>query len=208
MNDQLTEIACVIDRSGSMQSMADDAIGGFNAFLQTQRQQPGQARLTLVLFDHEYLKPYEDLDVRDIPPLTSETYVPRGNTALLDAIGRTIDDLGQRLAATPEAERPGQVIVAILTDGYENASTHYSQRKIAAMIDHQRQKYGWEFTFLAADEAAIATAEQINIPAPDIACFLRTPAGIREGMATMADEVAKKRGMAQNLRGKKPHQTD
>lgn len=193
MNDQLTEIACVIDRSGSMQSMADDAIGGFNAFLQAQRQQPGQTRLTLVLFDHEYLKPYERLDIRDILPLTGETYVPRGNTALLDAIGRTIDDLGQRLAATPEPERPGQVLIAILTDGYENASTRYSQRKIAKMIEHQRQKYGWEFTFLAADEQTIRTAEAMNIPAPDIACFMPSPAGMREGMATLADAISKKR---------------
>ncbi|MBU0500003.1 MAG: hypothetical protein KJ558_12765 [Gammaproteobacteria bacterium] len=134
-----------------------------------------------------------------MPPLTAKTYVPRGNTALFDAIGRTIDDLGQRLAVTPEAKRPGQVIVAILTDGYENASTRYSQSKIAAMIDHQRQKYGWEFTFLAADEQTIDTAEAINIEAQDIACFLRTPAGIREGMATLADEISKKREKKRQL---------
>ena len=103
MRPDLTDIAFVLDRSGSMNSIAGDAIGGFNTFLAQQQAQPGAAHLTLVLFDHEYLVPHDNVDIHSVPPLDDRTYIPRGMTALLDAIGRTIDAVGVRLAATPEA---------------------------------------------------------------------------------------------------------
>jgi hypothetical protein len=95
--------------------------------------------------------------------LDTTTYVPRGSTALLDAIGRTVTELGQKLAATPEAERPGQVIVAIFTDGYENASRQFDLHQINDLITQQRNTYNWQFLFLAANQDAIATAAQIGI---------------------------------------------
>lgn len=163
MNPNLVEIAFILDRSGSMESLRGQAIAGFNHFLADQLNHPGDARLTLVLFDDEYLVPVEARPLRDVPPLDATTYVPRNSTALLDAIGRTIDQLGQRLAAIPEPDRPGQVIVAILTDGLENASTHHTWEDIAGRIRHQREKYRWEFLFLGANQDAIATAARMSI---------------------------------------------
>lgn len=178
MNPNLVEIAFVLDRSGSMNSLREQAIAGFNHFLTDQVCQPGEARLTLVLFDDEYLVPFDAKPVREVAPLSAATYVPRNSTALLDAIGRTIDQLGRRLAGTPEPERPGQVIVAILTDGLENASTLYSWADIAARIRHQQEKYNWLFLFLGANQDAIATAARMNIAAADAATFQACGQGV------------------------------
>lgn len=141
MDHSLTEIICVIDRSGSMGAIRSDAIGGFNTFLRDQQQESGTARMTLVLFDHEYEIRYDAVPLQEVEPLDTTTYVPRGTTALLDAVGRTIDDVGKRLADTDESERPAQVIIAILTDGLENASSDYSWERVSKMIEHQREKY-------------------------------------------------------------------
>ena len=126
MKEGLTEIISIVDRSGSMQSILDDAIGGFNTFLAAQQRQPGEAKLSLILFDHEYQVVQQAVDIQQVEPLNQDTYVPRGSTALLDAVGKTIDAVGERLAATAESERPSQVIISILTDGYENARQTYS----------------------------------------------------------------------------------
>lgn len=170
MSDKLTagnttEIAFILDRSGSMQSIAKSAIDGFNVFLaDQQRDHEGYpTRLTLTLFDTEFEVPYASLPVPEILPLDATTYKPDGCTALLDAIGHTINELGKRLAAMPEADRPSKVIVAILTDGEENSSTRYSWRKVSDMIKHQTDVYKWEFLFLGANQDAIATASKISI---------------------------------------------
>ncbi|MFQ5570092.1 MAG: hypothetical protein ACE5G0_10490 [Rhodothermales bacterium] len=193
MNTDLTEIICIIDRSGSMDSIRSDAIGGFNAFLEGQKEHPGEARLTLVLFDHEYDLVHDGLDLHKVRPLDTSTYVPRGTTALLDAIGRTIDDVGARLSRTPEPQRPGTVIVAILTDGLENASKDYTQQRISEMIEHQRQKYSWEFVFLAANQDAIQSARQLSIQAADAIAFDATGQGVRAAYASLTNTVKKKR---------------
>ena len=171
MKTTLTEIAFILDRSGSMESLREQAITSFNHFLADQAKAPGEAHLTLVLFDDAYLVPVASRPLRDVPPLDASTYVPRGSTALLDAIGRTIDELGQRLAAAPAEQRPGQVVVAILTDGYENASSKFTWPAIAQRIRHQRDKYQWSFLFLGANQDAIATASKLAIHAADAATF-------------------------------------
>lgn len=150
MNQNLTEIAFVMDRSGSMETMKTEAIVAFNQFLKDQRELPGEARLTLVLFDTEFLKPYDNVPIEKVPDLDERTYVPRAGTALLDAMGMTIDAVGKRLAKTPEAEMPGKVIIACMTDGEENSSQQYRNEQVAAMIEHQQQRYSWEFVFLGA----------------------------------------------------------
>ncbi|MBK8046325.1 MAG: VWA domain-containing protein [Anaerolineales bacterium] len=193
MQADLTEIAYVLDRSGSMQSIASDAIGGFNSFLESQQQVPGRANFTLVLFDHEYQVVHQSVDIHQVPPLDNQTYQPRGTTALLDAIGRTIDDLGARLAAMPETERPSKVIVAILTDGLENASRDYTYLKISAMIQHQREKYSWEFIFAAANQDAFATAAKIAIPKKDAMNFAASPQGVRSAQHQLNEEIAYRR---------------
>jgi hypothetical protein len=193
MRPDLTEIAFVLDRSGSMNPIADDAIGGFNTFLKDQQALSGEARLTLVLFDHEYLVAHNNVAIQHVPPLDSSTYVPRGMTALLDALGRTIDDAGARLAGTPEAERPAKVIVAILTDGQENASRDYTFAKVAGMIKHQQEKYSWEFLFLAANQDAIAAAGALSIGPKDAIAFQATGEGVRNAHMLMSDRVAASR---------------
>ena len=196
MNHSLTEIAFVLDRSGSMSSVAESAVTGFNEFLRDQQAAPGEARFTLVLFDDEYLLPANALPVRQVRLLDAATYVPRGSTALLDALGRTVDDLGARLAVTPEAERPGKVIVAILTDGHENASQHFTRRDIAARIRHQRDRYGWQFLFLGANQDAIATAAALDIGAHDAATFQADAAGAKASFKSTSRKASAHRMMA------------
>ncbi len=163
MNKDLTEIAFILDRSGSMSSHLNAAIDGFNGFLREQKDTPGQARFSLILFDDHYDVTCASVPIREVVDLDRSTFEPRGSTALLDAIGQTIDELGARLAAMPQDERPGQVIVAILTDGEENASLNYSLSDISSRIAHQSDVYRWQFFFLGADQDAIAKAAAMNI---------------------------------------------
>ena len=160
----LTEIVCVLDRSGSMSAIIDDAIGGFNAMLREQQEEKeGRATMTIALFDNEYKVVAENRPVEEVEPFTRKTYKPRASTALLDAIGRTIEDTGRRFAALPEEKRPGRVLFVILTDGHENASRQYSYDQVASMIRHQTERYGWTFMYLSADVSAFDHAAQLNI---------------------------------------------
>ncbi len=189
MKNKYAEIAFVLDRSGSMESCRVAAIEGFNRFLKEQQQVEGLAKLTLVLFDDEYLVPANALPVAEVVALDEETYVPRGSTALLDAIGRTIDEMGARLAALPEDDRPGQVIIAILTDGEENSSQTYTWHQLAGAIKRQTEQYKWTFLFLGANQDAIATAAQMNIAAANAAPFVQDSAGLHASSLTMARKV-------------------
>lgn len=161
-NPNFTVIQAIIDRSGSMESIRSDAEGGFNAFVADQRNQPGQCQLSLAQFDNEYEVVYTDRPLDEVPPLQ---IVPRGTTAMLDAIGRTVIDLGARLAAMPEDARPGTVLVAIVTDGLENASREFSYAAIKQLITQQEQVYNWTFMYLGADQDAIAQGAQMGIAA-------------------------------------------
>jgi hypothetical protein len=193
VQSDLTEIAYVLDRSGSMQSLASDAIGGFNSFLASQKELEGRANFTLVLFDHEYLVIHKSVDIRNVPELNTHTYVPRGQTALLDAVGRTIDDLGAHLAHLPEPQRPAKVIVAIFTDGLENASRVYTTERLAASIQHQQEKYNWEFLFLAANQDAIASAAKLAIPASQAMNFAASPTGVRASHQILNERITQSR---------------
>jgi uncharacterized protein YegL len=179
MKKNLTEIAFILDRSGSMQTVAHAAISGFNDFLRDQQAAPGLARLTLVLFDDEYLVPVDNIPVQEVVRLNSDTYIPRNSTALLDAIGETIDRIGNRLEQTAEDDRPGKVIVPILTDGLENSSLRFTWKDIAAKIRHQTDVYQWEFLFLGANQDAIATAANLNIAARNSATYVADGVGTR-----------------------------
>jgi uncharacterized protein YegL len=182
----LTEIALVLDRSGSMASMAKEAIGGFNTFLETHQKAPGQARLTLVLFDHEYIVAQDGSPVQEVPKLDAHTYQPRGTTALLDAIGTTINTVGERLDHTPEQERPDKVLIVILTDGLENASKEFSLEQINQMIQHQREVYSWEFIFLGAGQDAIQVATVLGISAASAVQFSGTPEGTAQAFQAIS----------------------
>ena len=198
MNKNYTEIAFILDRSGSMESCREAAMNGFNLFLHKQQQTEGLAKLTLVLFDDEYLVPINALPVAEVIALNHDTYLPRGSTALLDAIGRTIDDLGARLAAMPEKDRPGQVIVTILTDGLENSSQTYTWQQIARAIKQQTEQYRWTFLFLGANQDAIATAAQMNIAAANAATYVADGAGLHASSSSLTRKV---RGLRRMMAG-------
>ncbi len=189
MKEGLSEIVCIIDRSGSMGSIRDDAIGGFNTFLAEQKKLPGEATLTYIQFDTEYEVVHENAPLNDVPPIDETVYVPRGSTALLDAVGRTIDATGKRLANMPEEHRPETVIVAILTDGEENSSREYDLARIEDMIRHQKEKYSWEFIFLGANQDAFAEAAKIGIDRKDAYNFAATAEGVRDACGNMSRAV-------------------
>lgn len=193
MRRGFTEIICIIDRSGSMDMIRRDAIGGFNTFLNEQKELPGEAVLTTIRFNHGYEVVHENKPLQEVQPLTEQEYRPEGMTALLDAVGKTIDDTGKRLAAMPEANRPEKVIVAILTDGHENASKTYSLSDVKERITHQKEAYDWEFIFLAANQDAFAEAAKIGIDREDSFNFDSTKEGIKEAYFNLSSSVKKYR---------------
>lgn len=198
MNDsQDTEIAFVLDRSGSMDSCRNAAIAGFNRFLAEQQAAPGRARLTLALFNDQYHAPVSSLPVQEVVGLERKTYVPAGSTALLDAIGRTIDELGQRLSALPENNRPAQVIVAILTDGQENSSRRFTWQEVSDRIRHQSEIYRWTFLFLGANQDAIATAAQLSISPANAATYVADGAGSEAASAAFSRRLVAMRQQQQ-----------
>jgi hypothetical protein len=170
MDLNLTDIVVVLDRSGSMSTLADDTIGGFNSFVDKQRNGAGRARLTLAQFDHEYEVVYERREIESVPHLDRASYVPRGNTALLDAIGRTIHSVRGRIASEVNGEGPSGVVFVIITDGQENASRKFTRAHVLDLIQEQ-QKAGWEFLFFGANQDAIGEAGAIGIGAANAASW-------------------------------------
>lgn len=166
-NTPYTEIAFVLDKSGSMSHLQEAAISGFNEFVEAQRELPVPARLTLALFNHRYQVELETVPLAKVPKLTESNYRPGGQTALLDAIGFTIRDTDNYINKLPAEERPGKVIIAIFTDGMENNSHHYTFNQVSNLIQRFRSEKEWEFLFLAANQDAIATASMLNIDARD-----------------------------------------
>lgn len=161
----LTEIAFILDRSDSMKTVRQAAIHGFNEFLLHQQAAPGHTRLTLVLFDDWIETHYHSIPICEAVPLTRKTFVPGRPCSLLDAIGDTLEVLDQRFASLPEAHRPDQVIIAILTEGQENSSQRFTWEQVSARIAHHTQKHHWTFLFLGAGEDAIASATSITLSA-------------------------------------------
>ena len=168
MRNDLTDITMVVDRSGSMESIRTDAEGGINSFVDQQKKEPGDALLTLVQFDTEYEFVHSGTPIKQVPAFT---LVPRGATALLDAIGRAVNETGARLAKMGESQRPGLVAFVIVTDGAENSSREFKREQIREMIEHQQSVYKWQFTFLAANQDAFAEGAAMGIAAAGIAAY-------------------------------------
>lgn len=163
MKDGLIELIVIADESGSMSGMKNDVIGGYNEFLETHQKMAGEAKLTFVKFNTNYTIVHNGINVKDAPALTGTSYMPGGGTALLDAVGRTIDEVGKRLAHTLEEEKPEKVMVVIMTDGEENQSREYTTKMILEKIKEQQDKWNWEFTFIGADQNAWDTAQSLGI---------------------------------------------
>ena len=163
MKKNLTEMAFILDMSGSMYNLTDDTIGGYNSLIEKQKKENGEAYITTVLFDDRYIVVNDHVDIKEVKPLTRREYCPEGMTALLDAIGRTVNSIGKRLNETPEEERPEKVVIAITTDGIENDSKEFTRTQIKEMIEHQQSKYSWVFMFLGANIDAITEAGNFGI---------------------------------------------
>lgn len=160
MRKDLTSIVLVVDRSGSMSSCRDDAQGGINTFIEEQKKAVGEAKITLIQFDDLYEVVHENLNIQDVPPYV---LMPRGMTALLDAVGKAISITGERLHKLDEKDRPGCVIVVIVTDGHENASKEFTKSQIKNMIELQQNMYKWQFTFFGADASSFDEAKSLGI---------------------------------------------
>ncbi len=189
MRENLTEMVFVLDRSGSMSGLAADTIGGFNELIEKQKKIEGRAYVTTVLFDHEYEVLHDHVALEEVAPLTDKEYFARGSTALLDAVGRTIDAVGTRLAAAAEEERPAHVVFVITTDGMENSSREYTAQRVRGMIEHQQQKYSWQFVFLGANMDAVSEARKLGISAKYAADFTPSHSGVRKMYSMALDSV-------------------
>ena len=163
MNGNLTEIVFILDRSGSMAGLEDDTIGGFNAMVEKQKKEPGEAVLSAVLFSNDNTVIYDRTDIRKVEPLTDRQYFVGGSTALLDAIGGAVHHIGNVHKYAREEDRPAKTVFVITTDGMENASRRYSYSQVQQMVKRQQEKYGWEFLFLGANMDAISAARSFGI---------------------------------------------
>ena len=165
MKKNLTELVFILDRSGSMAGLEKDTIGGFNAMIEKQRGEPGEALISTVLFDNETEVIHDRVPLDRVPALTEKEYFVRGCTALLDAVGGAIHHIGNVHKYAREEDRPEKTLFVITTDGMENASHFYTYDQVKAMIQRQQEKYGWEFLFLGANIDVAAEAKRFGISA-------------------------------------------
>jgi uncharacterized protein YegL len=168
MKANLTDITLVVDRSGSMAQVKEDAEGGVNTFISEQVKEPGEALLTLVQFDTEYEFLHKGMPIQQVPKYE---LIPRGTTALLDAVGKAINETGERLAKIDEGDRPGLVIFVVMTDGQENSSKEFTKAQLKKMIEKQQNEFNWHFTFLGANQDAFTEAGGMGIHKDGVANF-------------------------------------
>lgn len=210
----MTELVFILDRSGSMSGLEKDTIGGFNSMIEKQKREDGQALVSTVLFDNESVVIHDRLPLDRVPPLTEEEYYTRGCTALLDAVGGAIHHIGNVHKYARKEDVPEKTLFIITTDGYENASRRYDYEKVRHMIQHEKEKYGWEFLFLGANIDAAAEAKRFGIDADravtykcdaagtalnydvisEAVCHVRASRPLDAGWKARIDQDVKKRG--------------
>ena len=162
MKKNLTELVFILDRSGSMAGLEGDTIGGFNAMIEKQKNEPGEAYVSTVLFDNESIVIHDRVDIQKVAPMTRADYYVRGCTALLDAVGKAIQHIGNVHKYAREEDRPEKTLFVITTDGMENASREYTYDRLKLLIQRQKDKYGWEFLFLGANIDAAKEAARFG----------------------------------------------
>ena len=190
MKKDLTELVFILDRSGSMSGLESDTIGGYNALLKKQQEQPGEAIVTTVLFDDEYELLHDRINIKGIKPITDQEYYVRGTTALLDAVGKTIRKIHNAQQNTSEEEKAEKVLIVITTDGMENASVEYNYDKIKALVEQQKDKHSWEFIFLGANIDAVETAGRFGINASRAANYHADSAGTSLNFNVVGEAVS------------------
>ena len=178
MKTGLTELVFILDRSGSMSGLESDTIGGFNSMLAKQQAEPGECRITTVLFDNNYEMLHDRTDLKAVSPITEREYFVRGSTALLDAIGRTINKIDNALKNTAKEYRANKVLFVVITDGMENASVEFSYRDVKSLVNKQKTKRNWEFIFLGANIDAIDVANHFGIPKNRVQNFHNDSKGV------------------------------
>jgi uncharacterized protein YegL len=161
--ENFVSINVIIDRSGSMAGLAADTIGSFNSFLSDQKSVPGEAAFTLCTFSNDYTLVHDFVTLASVPDLNPKSYRASGGTALLDAVGNTINSVGQKLAAMPEDERPSKVIFLIITDGEENSSRTFTKAQVKSLIEQQQSVYNWEFVFMGANIDAVSEGSSLGV---------------------------------------------
>lgn len=175
--ENFTAIAVIADASSSMHPLTAETISNFNQFLAEQKANPAEAAFSLCIFNTDYRLVHDFVPLNSVAELTNQTYRCTGMTALLDAMGTTIDSLGAKLAAMPEEERPSKVIVLVITDGEENSSRRFTIDQIKDKVEHQRSKYSWEFVFIGANIDAISTGTSLGFAAQNSVAYVPSAAG-------------------------------
>ncbi|MHC1693999.1 MAG: hypothetical protein AB9835_01715 [Eubacteriales bacterium] len=189
MNQGLTEIVFILDRSGSMSGLESDTIGGYNAMLEKQKKAEGEAVVSTVLFDDQSNVIHDRLNIQAIEPITDKEYFVRGSTALLDAVGGAIHHIGNIHKYARDEDRPEKTLLIITTDGMENASRHYNYDSVKQMIERQKVKYGWEFIFLGANIDAIEAAGRFGIDADRAANYKSDSVGTQLNYEVVSDAI-------------------
>jgi uncharacterized protein YegL len=190
MKKGLTELVFILDKSGSMSGLESDTIGGFNSMLAKQKAVDGECFVTTVLFNNEYELVHDRIDIKAISPMTDREYQVGGTTALLDAIGKTINKISNAQKHTAEEYRAEKVMFVIITDGLENSSREYSADKVKALIERQKEKYAWEFVFLGANIDAVETAGKFGISADRAMDYLADSEGTNLNFKMISQAVA------------------
>jgi len=189
MKKNLTELVFILDRSGSMAGLEKDTIGGFNAMIEKQKAEEGEAYISTVLFDNYSEVIHDRVALNTVPKLTEKEYYVRGCTALLDAVGGAIHHIGNVHKYAREEDRPEKTLFVITTDGMENASRRYDSRTVKAQIERQREKFGWEFIFLAANIDAVETAENIGIRRERAAKYRQDTKGVEVTYEAISEAI-------------------
>ncbi len=193
MNEKLTEIVFILDSSGSMAALTDDTIGGFNAMVEKQKKEEGEALLSAVLFSDESRVLYDRTDIRKVEPMTDRQYQAGGCTALLDAIGGAVRHIANVHKYAREEDRPARTIFVITTDGMENASCRFGYAEVQRMVRHEREKHGWEFLFLGANMDAISAARSFGIRPDRAVRYCGDAAGTALNYRVVDETIAKVR---------------
>lgn len=188
-NKNLTEMVFILDRSGSMSGLESDTIGGYNSLLEKQRKEVGDATVTTVLFDDQYEMIHDHAAIGKVKDITNKEYFARGMTGLLDAIGKTINYVGNRHKNALDNEVPGKTMVVIITDGYENASREFTLPQVKQMIERQKERFDWEFLFLGANIDAVSTAAGFGISVDRAVTYKADSVGTRMNFDAVSEVV-------------------
>jgi hypothetical protein len=186
MKKNLSHLIFLVDRSGSMQSIKTDMIGGFNSFIKSQKELPAECVVSFYQFDDIYESVFEKISLKDLPDLTEDTYIPRGCTALHDALGKTIKSYGEYLTTLSEDQRPERILVVTITDGLDNVSNTFSLDQVRQSIRLQKETYGWDFVFLGSNIDAWGTGDALGVDQRSVLQFASSGPSVKAAFTSLS----------------------